>query len=898
MRLTAEALSHRPRRGSLEELTTALVEATESERLAFGQVFRERFGAVKRGEWWRVPPGACAAYGVTALATMPSAAQAAAVLGRRDVRDWWRHIPVPPTLRVVRARELPWLGDLAARLAGKLTPPDAYNGGWRLLSALLVESGTTPPVSEAVVRSWVFDALQHDRLRSSPHLDDLLPAVFEIDGLGGELTVRRDLFGETVAALVAEGRLERKVVLAATLDRLVRGDRPGFLRPFAALHELLAPTPDEMAGHALDYAQLLPGAPSAIAGLAQRSLRTVDEAERLDLETLLEVSRPTLVRGEKTLVKAQLTWLDKVARRSPGRAGEILPVVAAALGHPALDVRERALVVIERHRGDLDLSWLPATGGVTGRALAVPDGLARPDRPAVPDGLTWPDAPAVMPAPVGGAGELAEEVAALLRDPNAVRWERVLAGLAALRTGDDLAPLRHLAEREQEALSSAHGDARRAALGVAIRSVLEPSRGHLLETGRTWLDTLSALRDHATEGTLRPDLGGAPTRLLTLRIAEIAVQSSRAPLLMATPTHVNGSLDGSVLVERLRRAEREGWEPLPLDLEQALLRVPRGTSPSIADGLTSQSGRRLATWLAGGGLPDPVSTRVEQAPAKRNPRRFGKHVETGRLVADLDPVRPGVLTVEEQLLSLSRSSVVDEYSWAPAPAVLAATLPHHREVCAAWALPGLAAMADHDRRGFGAVLPLLADNDGPFGPAMALAVAYQLAARHEQDRAAAVDAFLTLTARRTSSADTGGAFGAAVGSALGDLAARGMVKLNRAVLALADARRAGASAAVWDVVVAALPTLLPVALRGLPDLLEVGSLAAVAVDAHDEIPGLAELAGRRGSTRLLQEARRLHSVLAAPGADGTTPELVAGADSSTPEPVAGAGGTTAKEELA
>jgi hypothetical protein len=122
--------------------------------------------------------------------------------------------------------------------------------------------------------------------------------------------------------------------------------------------------------------------------------------------------------------------------------------------------------------------------------------------------------------------------------------------------------------------------------------------------------------------------------------------------------------------------------------------------------------------------------------------------------------------------------------------MLATTLPHHREVSAAWALPDLAAMATQDQRGGSRLLPLLAECEGPIGPAMSLGVAYALAARHEADRVAGADAFLVLAA-------SGEPFAAAVGRDLADLAARGMVKLGRAVAPRTDAHRAGASAAVW-----------------------------------------------------------------------------------------------------
>jgi hypothetical protein len=58
-----------------------------------------------------------------------------------------------------------------------------------------------------------------------------------------------------------------------------------------------------------------------------------------------------------------------------------------------------------------------------------------------------------------------------------------------------------------------------------------------------------------------------------------------------------------------------------------------------------------------------------------------------------------------------------------------------------------------------------------------------------------------------------------------------------------------------------LPPLLPAGPRGLPERLELASQVAATAGARDEVPGLAAVAARKGASRLLREARRLHSVL-------------------------------------
>ncbi len=266
----------------------------------------------------------------------------------------------------------------------------------------------------------------------------------------------------------------------------------------------------------------------------------------------------------------------------------------------------------------------------------------------------------------------------------------------------------------------------------------------------------------------------------------------------------------------------------------------------MAAGLLSVSGRRLADWLINDGLPDPVSTRVEQ--------RRGRPGRVGRIVVGLDlaasATGAGYRGVAGQWLTRPPDIYWDTGLPISRPTVLAATLPHHREVIAACSLPSFANLAVGDLIKGASLLPLLAESDGPFGPAMSLAVAYTLTAGHPPDRVAATDAFLILAARGEDTAE--------IGRDLATLSAYDLVRLARAAAPLGDAHRAGASRAVWALLVAALPGLIPHRPRGLPDIFELATEVAVAVDARDEIPGLSGLIGGSRSTA---EGRRLHAAL-------------------------------------
>lgn len=487
-----------------------------------------------------------------------------------------------------------------------------------------------------------------------------------------------------------------------------------------------------------------------------------------------------------------------------------------------------------------------------------------------------------MPAAIGSAGELGEEVVALVHAATAVRWERILDGLARLRGPDETAVLRAVLRQVLHRHQRFFGDrdqVRFSFLGEAIRAVIghQPQPGvHRLLTST--LETCAGT-DPAPEPLTMPD------GMLTLRIAELAVRlrNGSLPGLLATPTHVTGAITPEALISRIAGAEASdpAWTPLPFDVEQALLRVSPTADPAIlarASALTSPVGRRLAGWLRDGDLPQPVSSRYEQSTTDPGDKDAGRRVVANLRPADGSAARSRLV---RQMFTLEQPSRPYYHHWYSHldGEVLAMVLPHHREAAAAWLLPGLAWLAGSDG-GDSTLLPILAEGSGPAGPAMTLAVAYGLGARRTVDRAAGVDAFLLLVtgphatvlgAGPLTTALGAGPFTRALGTELGDLCGDGTLKLARVVAALKDAHAAGASAAVWEVLAAALPALLETAPRGLPDLLELATGVAVAVGARGPVDGLAAAATRKGGSRLIREAKRLHTVVAAPAGNTTRP---------------------------
>ncbi|MEE6308783.1 hypothetical protein V1634_27545 [Plantactinospora veratri] len=835
---------------AVEAVADALAGLPEPDRRQLG-VELVAFVRRLKDNWWAGREAAALA--VAVVGCLPSAAKAAEILGRRAVE--LDMAAGPPVVAAARDRGIDWLPDLARRLADRLTgtPPRS----WGLVAYLFAEEKLTPPTGDRFVEGWL-DELSWasggrqapplpDRLRADPFLDTLLPRLFEIDGLGSRVGFE-DYYTETAMALphalvqlAAEGRVDRAVLLGGCVDRLVRGDRAAALRPFLVLHDLLAPTPAERADRAGDYLRLLADGPGPVASMAQKALRGAADVE---LEELLDTSRAVLIRPEKGLVRAQLGWLDQLARQRPEAAAEIADVFGAAAEHPAVELRDRAAALAARHGA------APAPVGVVVRS--------GDELPPVP-------APTPVPAPITDPDELAEEVAALLSTGiTALPLERVLDAVVRLTATDQpgltqaLAPVldRHGSGEHRWSPSCLHGpleDLLRAAAGPAQIGVLR----------RWWVGLLSA----AHRSQLASDPRVAPAhRLLRVRLAEIGTYLGRSQSagLLAAPTSTNGALDPSALYDRLAAlGEAHPWR---WDLTQALLRLPPGGDDALAgraSALGTPGGDRLAAWLRSGGLPRPtfrpVRVSFRQAPSYHSGQP-GTSIE--RVQVEVGAAQEaGAERFEDPLGLLTGRVARFDNHCARWSRLWPSVLPGHRGLVAAYALNDIAGSADQDHRGGAELLPLLAESTGEGGVALDIALAYGLGARHRADRVAAVDALLALAA-------AGELDAASVGRQLGELASGGMVTLTRTVEPLRDLTLAGARLSTWRLLAAALPALLtaPKPRPGLPDLLTLAAETAAATGVPIVVSGLAEVAARRGSSRLTTEARRLVAALDNPAA--------------------------------
>ncbi|WP_219510346.1 hypothetical protein [Nonomuraea ceibae] len=508
-------------------------------------------------------------------------------------------------------------------------------------------------------------------------------------------------------------------------------------------------------------------------------------------------------------------------------------------------------------------------------AVLPPEALARiaaaygevvpaPPEAPVTTPLTAPALPG-MPGPIGSAAELAAALSSMSWPHDPIRYELMLAALVEHVHRDREGTAEALRPWRNERWSSfEHGYPLWAdpstcyhpysLLALCALAVVSPSDSAVLsrqisdylarnppyETVLDWF-----IRDRYREVVALFEAGGS------------------VPLLLATPTARTGRLDAATLVDRLELLGDR--EPLPLDFCQALLRLPRAVDPVAlgrAEELTSAAGRRLAAWLRAGGVADPV---IAYGPASvmRNLGGYQNYAPVTELHARMTPA-PGLPERIRELFTLEPREYFaghsDRMAWWPS------VLPSHREALAAHVLECFAVDLRH-RNAQVDVLPALAYGDGPVGRATAAAIVLGMGHKQPAVRVHAIDAAKILALRGELSAGD-------LGWALATLVALDSVTLKRVAPALEELALSGAHGETWAMLASALPALLPgggePARPVLADLLAVAVKAAALAGARVGpqagvrvgIPGLAELAARKGAARPVAEARALLQAIA------------------------------------
>ncbi|GHE35962.1 DUF7824 domain-containing protein [Streptomyces capitiformicae] len=878
--MTSESLIKAVRAGSTGDVVILVDGMTDAERRACMPELKELRKTLRPDPWSPQAQRAYPALHAAGAACQTGAAAVATWLTGSDMR--WRQAPSSVLIDVLGDRAPDWLADVVHRLAER---PLSSDVPYELMAGLVRLAGCAVPTTEAYVWGW----MQHigragwrpgtiiGNLRAEPQLRELVAALFEIEEIGARSDWRygeeRNNWTDALTQLTEEGLLDRKAMVDACVARLLRGGSTADNKVFLGLLTALDLTPDERRERVTDWLALCSDALPTVASHAQSVLAGFALDGELGTHRLAEMSGAVFFRTERKLVRSQLVLLGKVLKRDPSGAAELLPVVAQAFGHEDTEVRERALKLVERHLGDvadgnatraeLADAAIRLSPGLRARAQAL-FGVAAPEHVDEVYEELLPPVPLptrLAPAPTTVA-ELAEEVGAVLASDEEVgAFERALDGL-----------VRH-AHRDREALVEALGPvaARRWWADLDARH----TNRYFRESPYGLEIVVAALLERVETSTLRPARNKAGQSAgcvhsglawaFDARMREVAyrIRTEPLPFLLATPTWSTGSLEAAELVARLDEYRRLNVQPGAADFAQALLRVRRDDGAALAAAavaareLGTAEGHRLAEWL----MTD-VPSLPHRCTRTDEPRILVGFGELPELRSELFPAafqrlgRP--LTPYEDHWYCRHWGDEEWRHWL-------AMVPGRPELVAGRLLRDLSQAVIEDTGAEFSCLPSLAEAEGETGEAVRLCVAYGLGAQRPEDRLAAVDALLVLAARGQLDAE-------GLGADLGALADFGSVKPLRVAEAIRTAAATGAYGTAWAVLRAMLPRLLAeldgerkvkTPIRGLGDLLAVASECVERSGVHGELPHLDLAADRRGMSRLVTEARRLRTALAA-----------------------------------
>ncbi len=596
--------------------------------------------------------------------------------------------------------------------------------------------------------------------------DQVFWRVFEVEG-GGEISLANiDKFSReefnwhnTVVLLANEGTLERGRVLRGCLEALNRDFSAYRAGWFSRVYASLAPTPEETAADQPLLRLCLGSSITATVSLGVKQLEVLHKHGLLDAAPFVQACGGAF-SGPKAAALSVLRMLEALGARAAVESDAVAQALALGLGHPHADVQRAAVKALAR-LGREDLAHqqrdalAPAVAAMlsdAGAGSAAGEGLAAGGQ-APPSSNALPGLPPPAPLRPWTDEDAQERYAALLEAPaDALEFELALAWLATSgQVAATIAPLakraRHLAERDEQHYAAA-----------LLLAAHDPASAFLPR--KFWQNTRSRqvdgewVRENVGEPKALPSAEETtmlPSFITRLREVAGIVQgrASRRPLL-ATPTDTQGWVDADVLLARYE-AGKESGAPFPVDLTQALLRVPPeqrarvveatgGAWPRITDTLRIEWHSRGSETLKADGSPqwvwwhpeiqaEPMEAPSATQPAliPSGPLRYNDGVDAHALVcAELGLAHP------------------------------ASTLPL---TAANLGLMNVAASDDAEHRA-AAILRVLATHPGAWRSETAQLLALGMAAKQAGVRAQAVEVFAAAIPGRVDAAAVAQAFAA------------------------------------------------------------------------------------------------------------------------------------------
>ncbi len=498
----------------------------------------------------------------------------------------------------------------------------------RLIRAGVCEQPTSESYYAALVRACCASGAPKtsllDVLRADPELIDHALQAFELDPADGTLyewapayfnaeQAQLASWGHAFTTLVREGRLGRERLMDAALSTLRARVQLRGTAFYLRLLDELALSEAELASRGSDYLDLLTHPISAVVKHALGALATLIKAGRAG-EPYVSALASVFEAEPKGNALAALRLLRALGKQQPALRPDIAVAAAHGLQHANPDVQDKSLALLEeswdgaaqgplavargyaalvaatnRARleallgapgdppGDADLA--DALAQLFGQARELPSDLAEladlPSLIAACEAGTAPQAyqpraqhaprlyAAARVQPIGSQDELIDALLAVMEDrEDAVAFERCLDGIsrhAGTRPADFETRTAALLARAAGEHESRRVRDLAALICCWIRREPKPRTSTRYDD---WFDVFFALR--------------------TTEIAQRAKDNIHAATL-SLPTHSQGWVAPSALVERVRAAQRDDIRFMQADFVQALLRLaPDGRQAALS----------------------------------------------------------------------------------------------------------------------------------------------------------------------------------------------------------------------------------------------------------------------------------------------------------------------------
>ncbi|MFE0183886.1 hypothetical protein [Streptomyces olivaceus] len=381
--------------GDVPGVLRALGELTTDQRAAHAPALAAHFAALEAEEWRTLAEERRIALSTARLGcqvTPPTAADCILSPGFRAAfsADWMAD--------VLDLYPAAWQAEVVARIDERATGTVMDGDRYAIIDYLVRVTGCPAPTASTYLNSWIrywdHSALRTGKRTQLPRYGDMarilrdhhcaatflplilerpdvqLPPVSVLVELADEGLLDRAALVHRVLTEMADRhpahalqnlealRLtpeehartspERVALLEPLLIRVLQDGTRKEMTPHLALLRALGFLAREQVSFLRDHVAML-DLSLPVAEYGQQVLVALDEAGLLEDDVLAESCERVLARPEKKLVRAQFSWLDRAARRDPGRAAGVVTGVALAFQHPDIALRERALTVAARH---------------------------------------------------------------------------------------------------------------------------------------------------------------------------------------------------------------------------------------------------------------------------------------------------------------------------------------------------------------------------------------------------------------------------------------------------------------------------------------------------------------------------------------------------------------------